>query len=42
MVAHHYHSTDSELPAPNPLYFRYQQLRADSITFASLPSLGAA
>ncbi|HHQ4552729.1 helix-turn-helix transcriptional regulator [Aeromonas allosaccharophila] len=32
MVAHHYHSTDSELPAPNPLYFRYQQLRADSIT----------
>lgn len=32
MAAHHYHPTDSELPAPNPLYFRYQQLRADSIT----------
>jgi AraC-like DNA-binding protein len=32
MASHHYHATDSELPVPNPLYFRYQQLRADSIT----------
>jgi len=32
MAAHHYHPADDALPPPNPLYFRYQQLGADSVT----------
>ncbi|MBL0625913.1 AraC family transcriptional regulator [Aeromonas jandaei] len=31
MTNRHYHPADSELPAPNPLYFRYQQLQAENV-----------
>ncbi|TNH85773.1 helix-turn-helix transcriptional regulator [Aeromonas sobria] len=32
MATHHYQPVDVDLPAPNPLYFSYQQVLADSAT----------